>query len=115
MSKLNIDPKAFDSLKVLIANSLAQAASHQVDRLKGSLHIQTGRLVQSARQDPFCEIDKDSVTKKVRVGGTVEIGIYQEMGQLREVDYAIQEEVRHPQVRVTLPEYARDLKATFKI
>jgi hypothetical protein len=115
MSYLAINNQGWKAVERSVATLLGQIAAIQVERLKDNLHEDTGRLAQTPRLAGEPEIANDRVTTTILIGGMEVPGVYKEVGIMGYVDYAVEEEVRHPQAHETIPEYADDIRAGFAV
>jgi hypothetical protein len=71
------------------------------------VHVDTGRLQKSLRQEGP-EVNGKRITTLVVAGGIRLRGIYREQDIEKDVDYALTEEIRHPQIRAyTVPAILR--------
>lgn len=110
---LKRNPKGIEKLKKALAKKLETVGDRGVDLIKNNVHIDTGRMQASVRRTDAA-ITKDKVEVTLIVGGTAEEGVYREQGIPREVNYAQVEELRHPQIRATIPEYLQVMREEFQ-
>ena len=113
MSELQIKISGWDAVAKDVAVLLQQIAELEVARLQEALHEDTGRLAQTPRLAGDAEIHNGRVTSTILIGGIEVPGVLKEVGEMKMVDYAIEEEIYHPQARETIPEYANEIRLGF--
>jgi len=95
---LKINPAAIEQLKKKLANRLAIGCDAGAEAVKELVHVDTGRMQSSVRRDDPVIGDR-VISCNILIGGTVESGVFQEQGIEKPVDYSLEEEIRHPQIR----------------
>lgn len=75
-----------------------QAMMEAVEDTRLNIHVQTGRLQKSLRSSEPTT-DGRAVYISMIMGGVRIRGVFKEQNKERDVDYAVYEEIRHPQMR----------------
>lgn len=97
-----IDPAGWSEFMSNLTTVLTESVDEAIAETKERVHIKTGRLQSSVRrEDP--QHAPDEISVDMVAGGSVERGVFMEMGLPKEVDYALEEEVRHPNLRRYFP------------
>ncbi len=95
---IQINQAQLESLKQEILTKVQACVNEGVEASADAVHVFTGRNRESIRQEDPIKVSDSVYELRLKVGGVRIYGIELEQGLLADVDYSLEEEIRHPLV-----------------
>ena len=104
---LYINYQEYEKFKRHLGTELKAIVDSAIEMTKPRIHVVTGRLQASLRSDDPYYQSANEITVNLIAGGVTLPGIVDEIGIMKDVNYAFIEEVRHPMIRKYYPNALR--------
>lgn len=95
---IQINRRAIASYTKDLTDAVSSCINSGMNSVKENIHVDTGRNRESVRQSELY-LKGTMPTIDLIVGGIELRGVFSEQDIIKEVDYSLEEEIRHPIVR----------------